>query len=162
MILIVEGDQEYRFKEHFSILLVFYVIIIVVCMSLTYIAVKKQEDSVSSSRHRNSIRRHSRQVSRQVFKKGILFVGAFCCVWVPPLFRSFIIEFNGRRNDDLTKAATLIVAIFLPLQGFLNMIIYNYPKINILASSSCLKRSESLSRRTHDALGNDVEDSSSV
>ena len=125
-------------------------------MTLTYIAVRRQEDSIRSYSFRAESN-HLRRQSRQVFRKGVLFVGAFCCVWVPLLLRSLIVRYSGSRTGILSNIGTLCVAIFLPLQGFLNLIIYNYQNITSTIFCSLVGRvtsalSISSSRRRSDEV----------
>ena len=130
-------------------------------MTLTYIAVRRQEDSIRSYSFRAESY-HLRRQSRQVFRKGVLFVGAFCCVWVPLLLRSLIVRYSGSRTGILSNIGTLCVAIFLPLQGFLNLIIYNYQNLTSTIFCSLVGRvtsalSISSRRRSDEVQLSDVD-----
>ena len=95
--------------------------IVIGCMLLLYSSVLRQEQSNDRFRvSRNT--RADRAYSRQVAYQGILYVWAFLAVEVPWI--TAISLWSQNKDPDRMWVST---AIFLPLQGFWNALVYLRP-----------------------------------
>lgn len=95
-------------------------VVVIVCMVLLFLTVRFQEKRMRRwSQHAAEGRRQ-----KQVLNKALLYIGAFLFVWTPTILRQFNVIKYGIVQDA-------IVSTFLPMQGFLNAIIYSggYTKV---------------------------------
>lgn len=99
--------------------------IVIVCMTLMFWTVYRQERANDSYRHRGSITAaQSRMYSRQVAVQGILYVFAFLAVELPWVVGVFL---WGRAFRD-PRPASIAQASLVPLQGFWNALVYLRPR----------------------------------
>jgi len=106
-ILLLEGPLNWLFR----VPLVFIAILNISCMAILFWSVRTQE--LRSARW--SANAAAGRNQRRCFVKMMLYLGAYLIVWVP-IFLSFF---------TTSKTLRFIQEFFVPLQGFLNALVYS-------------------------------------
>ena len=81
----------------------------------------------SASPPRRRRRASQKRKTYQVFYQATFFVLAFSIVWVPFLFYNWYLISADKREIKNNFAGTLLVSFLLPLQGFLNALVFYRP-----------------------------------
>lgn len=83
------------------------------------------EDKISS--HQTSSNRKNREMSRQVAVQGMWYLVPFYLTWVFPMLTH---AFGSLGVDGVNMSALLyLITIFMPLQGFMNWLVYLRPRV---------------------------------
>jgi hypothetical protein len=117
-----KSDQSQLFFAMGWVGLVF--IIVVVSMLLLYMAVRTQEQRVV----RWSITAQQGRYRKKVIQKAMLFVGNYLFMYTPIMVLNF--------NPD-PFLLDLLIALFVPLQGFLNALVYSNIAERLLCCECC-------------------------
>ena len=117
---------------YYAILLV--IGLITILMILLYRSVKQNERKVqrySTSASMRNLCKQSRSIAYQCFA----FSGSFYVVYIP-FIAHFFIESSSNHDDYDQYVLTIFIHLLLPLQGFLNTLVYFRPRIaNYIASA---------------------------
>ena len=110
---------------YYAILLV--IGLITILMILLYRSVKENERKVQKYSTRGSMRNLSKQ-SRSIAYQCFAFSGSFYVVYIPFIVYFFIeLSLNHDAYDQYLRG--VLVYILIPLQGFLNALVYFRPRI---------------------------------
>lgn len=118
----IRGDNASLYRWIFYYAPLWTIIVLVtICMFLVYRTVRKQEQATEryDFEHRQR-RKHSKQVAIQ----GYFYCGAFYGTWLFPTVTRLVQVIAGSAPFPLI----LTTAMFVPIQGFFNWIVYIRPK----------------------------------
>jgi hypothetical protein len=88
------------------------------------------------ARFRESQSSQNRHQSRRIMKQGLLYSGALLLTWIMPL----IVIIFALTGPGTIYATDLLLTIFYPMQGFMNVLIYLMPKGSSNTSYSSTRR----------------------
>jgi len=99
--------------------------IVSVSMFGLYKYVKEEELRMSEFRIQGASETVRSEQSRKVFRQACLYGLAFIVVWVPPVICFLLESLDVVKETSLSKTRFYVMALFLPLHGFFNAIIYS-------------------------------------
>jgi len=128
------GDEEPNCHRgdnaHYYLWLFFYgplwivILLVTFCMIWVYWSVLEEEKQiVDDATEDQNETKPKKSPSRRIANRAGLYVCSFYFTWIIPT----IAEINFLRGKDITGLLVFLSAVFIPLQGFLNLVIYTLP-----------------------------------
>jgi hypothetical protein len=93
----------------------------------SFAGISSQEAIFARENKHNNRQYHEEQLIRQVATQGFLYVASFLFCYSPAMTMRGIESFTYNFDDASVFPLLVAAAVSLPLQGFLNMFIYNRP-----------------------------------
>lgn len=123
----IRGDNATLYRWLFYYMFLWMAIAIVtVNMVLVYQSVRSDErkvEEIADNEQAKALARR-RQHSKQVAIQGYWYCGAFYLTWILPTITRLVQVINGEAPYKLV----LFAALFIPFQGFFNLLVYTMPR----------------------------------
>jgi hypothetical protein len=118
------GDNATIYKLAFYYVPIWAAIIIATSLMLSiYITIRNQDRRMSLFGNGSSMTLNKLKNANRFARQAALFVGAFYATWLFPTIYNLIILFGG----PIYFSLLLLAALSLPIQGFLNFVVYLNP-----------------------------------
>eukprot|EP00816_Leptocylindrus_hargravesii_P000927 CAMPEP_0196826332 /NCGR_PEP_ID=MMETSP1362-20130617/93572_1 /TAXON_ID=163516 /ORGANISM="Leptocylindrus danicus, Strain CCMP1856" /LENGTH=298 /DNA_ID=CAMNT_0042206899 /DNA_START=338 /DNA_END=1234 /DNA_ORIENTATION=+ len=130
----LKSDETKRWRSYVFLLIPVWCVIVfvTVAMIMVYLKVRKQEDRMA--RYSLPGSQVSRSISKEVATQAIWYLAPFYLAWIPTTFfaagkvTGILNKYLSTRDSGEKFIWFLWIVTFVPLQGFLNFLVYLRPR----------------------------------